>query len=941
MASVAVMSGTSAHSPEANSNIRLDSWKEIAAYLKCGVRTVQRWEKTEGLPVHRHLHQNQGSIYAFTSEIDEWRTRRSAKPTGRVEQGPGKTTPEPLVGRLSELARLQDSWSRASAGSRQIVFVSGTIGIGKTALVRAFLESLDEAWIIEGQCVEQYGSGEPYLPVLEGLARLVRRSRHHAPATVMAKYAPSWVAHIPDFPPGYSAGTGAADPRAESMVRELIDALEALARDRPVVFALEDLHWADRSTVELVDRIARRADSARVLVLGTHRLEEWVDREPPLLRVRHELEAHALCRTVRVPPLPEEVLAEHLTRRGRWSDLPAAARYLHRWTGGVPLFVNIVVDDLIETNRLRLGAEGWTLIESARKALPPVAPMIRDLIDDRLRRLDADEQRLLEAASVAGYSFRATALAAALRLELTEVERTFESLARRHQFVERQADDTSGGMTDGSYGFLHSLYQQVVYDRISPTARAALHREIALFLEGLYRDGRDDLSAELATHFERSGDVERAATYYEAAAATALGRGASYEAQSSALKALEQLARLTPSPDRDLRELNVRLKICAAVTNIATMGDPEVGRAYADTAALCERLGDSAHIVPALLGIARFHSVRGDVALAGLLSERALAISNTMDDPVHRALSLHHLGVSWFAAGRIADSHQMSKEAADLGLALASDATLFTSGYHVSPAARLAESHSAWFLGYPTRAVSCVRRAVATAESLRHPQTISFTKGFGVVVLAACGLYQQGLEWIDASLTLARQCELPFAIIFAEGVRGWIVGATDYARGVEDLTRALELQASIGMDLWLPMMNAWLAQILLRAGDVAGAAAAVDAGLRIGGDRGITFYDAELYGLQAEVLAAARARRGTVTANGDPAEEPVEFARKAYAIAQAQGAKAFELRTAVRLVRLATTEAAAGEARALLAATYASFTEGFDTPDLQAAKALL
>ena len=164
------------------------------------------------------------------------------------------------------------------------------------------------------------------------------------------------------------------------------------------------------------------------------------------------------------------------------------------------------------------------------------------------------------------------------------------------------------------------------------------------FLERVYRSGREDLAAELAMHFERSRDFQRAASHYELSAATALGRGANYEAHSYASNALDQLATLQSSPERDRQELNVRLNVCAAVSNISTMADRQVEHAYNEALALCERIGDDAQIVPAL-GTARFHALRGDVKASRDLAERALTLSGATGDPLLRVQALHHLAV--------------------------------------------------------------------------------------------------------------------------------------------------------------------------------------------------------------------------------------------------------------------------------------------------------
>jgi len=933
---------TSESPSEGRSNVRLNSWKELAVYLQCGVRTVQRWEKTEGLPIHRHLHQTQGTIYAFTAEIDEWRRNR-ARPTDAAEE-PGQHASvnlRPIVGRVSELSRLQSYWSTALAGTRQVVFVSGTIGVGKTALVRTFLEHLDPSWIIQGDAVEPFGTVEPYLPVLEGIARLVRSSRNQRPVGILAKYAPSWVIHIPDFPGLHSIAAESKPDRPDRMVREIIDAVESLSHDKPVVLFLEDLHWADRSTIEFVERLARRPDRARILVIGTHRFEEWTDQPPPLIRARHDLRAHGLCHQLAVPPFSPEEVVEHLKRRGAWADIYSVAQQFHQWTAGVPLFLNILVDDLVETGRLTQVDGAWRLSVSADQNAPPIAPTIRVLIESSLGRLTSDEQRVLEAASASGQAFFDAVVAAAMRVDLRQVEPMFESLAERYQFIKRESsDETLGSVVTAKYSFLHSLYQHVIYNRLSPSSRADFHREMGQFLESVYCSGRSDLAPELAMHFERSRDFQRAALYFEAAAAMALERGASHEALISAQRALDQLANLPECQERLHHELNLRLKICAALSNLSTMADPQVQHAYGEALKLCERLDDHTQTIPALLGIGRFHTVRGHVETGRQIGERALGISRGTGDPVFRAQALQHLSVTCCLSGRFAEAHAYAREAVETSSGIFSDA-LLTSGFHPGPAALTIQGWVSWIMGYPDQAQNSALGAVALATKLSHPQTLAYTYVYAAMTLEMCGSRDQSLSWAETALTLGKQNELVFAMIFAEGVLGWILGRRGSQEGADSLARSIELQSSVGVNLWIPQMDAWLAENLLRTGNLTDAAMAVDQGLKVARQFGITANDAELLGLRAEVLAAF-ARDPIVAASlGVHAGRPEELARQSYSIAVAQEAKSLQLRAVVRLLRLATTSTRADEAYNLLSDTYTSFSEGFDTPDLLEARGLL
>src|SRR4051794_26440788 len=177
--------------PDVERGTRLSSWKEIAVYLNCGVRTVQRWEQIEGLPIRRHVHKTHATVHAYTAELDNWRERRTDVTPRENAADAAPRAKHGFVGRAAELTRLHEHMRCALGGTTQVVFVAGEMGIGKTALVRAFLDDIrSDALLIEGHCVQQYGAGEPYLPIIEGLTRVLRGRADHAVTQAFMRFAP-------------------------------------------------------------------------------------------------------------------------------------------------------------------------------------------------------------------------------------------------------------------------------------------------------------------------------------------------------------------------------------------------------------------------------------------------------------------------------------------------------------------------------------------------------------------------------------------------------------------------------------------------------------------------------------------------------------------------------------------------------------------------------
>jgi DNA-binding winged helix-turn-helix (wHTH) protein len=254
--------------------------------------------------------------------------------------------PGPLMGREAELAQVHQWWVQAHQGTRQVGFVTGEAGIGKTTLVDAFVAqvaSTEPVWLSWGQCLEQHGAGEPYLPLLEALGRLGRGPEGGQLVAVLRQQAPSWLVHLPalvsedDYAVLQRRGGGVT---RERMLRELAEAVETLTAMRPVVLVLEDLHWSDGATVDWLAYVARRREAARLLVLGTYRPTDAIVQGHPVHTVAQELQRHGQGRALGLGYFSEAVVAVYLAQRLATQPLPAAlARALHQRTTGNPLFL--------------------------------------------------------------------------------------------------------------------------------------------------------------------------------------------------------------------------------------------------------------------------------------------------------------------------------------------------------------------------------------------------------------------------------------------------------------------------------------------------------------------------------------------------------------------------------------------------------------------------
>src|SRR5580765_3367717 len=465
--------------------------------------------------------------FRFIGPIASLPTARAAT-DAHVEQGSSPATAT-LVGRDAELARLHELLGRAMDGQRQLVFVTGEPGIGKTALVEAFLSGIglmETLHIGRGQCVEQYGAGEAYLPVLEALGRLGRDPRGDQLVHALKQHAPTWLAQLPalltdeDLEAVQRRAQGAT---RERMLRELVEGLDIFTVDSPLVLVLEDLHWSDSATIDLLAMLARRREASRLLVIGTYRPADVAVGEHPLKATKHELELHGQCGEIPLEFLSVDAVAEYLSRRFARHEWPSElAGALHRRTDGNPLFLVNTIDDLIVRGQLHEVDGQWVLSVPVQDLARDAPETLWQMVEQQIERLTRDEQAMLAVGCVAGSEFSA-AVGTAGGIDVQEAERRCDTLARRGQFLRAiEVAEWPDGTVASRYAFIHSLYQHVLYVRLPFGQRAGLHLRTGERLEQGYGQRAGEIAGELAVHFAEGRDVARAAHYHQQAGEIAL-----------------------------------------------------------------------------------------------------------------------------------------------------------------------------------------------------------------------------------------------------------------------------------------------------------------------------------------------------------------------------------------------------------------------------------
>jgi predicted ATPase len=900
-----------------------------------------------------------------------------------------------LVGRESELAQLQSWLDKALNGERQIVFVTGEPGIGKTALVEAFLQRLESRvqdleseqvqsheenqkvkveaqfptpaprlpisapWIGRGQCIENHGAGEAYMPILEALGRLCRAPGGDHLIVLLSQYAPTWLVQLSML---LNADELAAlQPRVQGvtrgrMLREMAETLEALTAERPLVLVLEDLHWSDTSTLDLLAALARRKERARLLVLGTYRPVEMLNDGHLLNNVMQELQAHTLCTELELGLLNAADIAAYLRMRFPESVFPTGlAQALSQRTEGNPLFLVNVVEDLVAQGVLVLENSCWALQGDLEAIAMEVPKSIRQLIARQSARLLPAEQHVLEAASMTGMEFSAAAVAAALEENAIVVEEKCAGLANRQHFLRPVGlSEWPDGTVAARYAFLHALYQQLWHERVSPGRLQQWHQRIGERKEAAYGARAGEIAAELAVHFEQGRNYRRALHYFQQAAQNALQRSAHTEAIAHLTKGLELLTTLPDTPERRQQELGLQMALGPALMATKGFAVPEVEKSFARARELCERIGSTPQLFPVLVGISSFYVLQGKLQIGRELREQLLRLAHETQDPA-RLLEAHNsLGTVLFFLGEFS----LARTHLEQGI------VLYDPRQH-SPQAFLHKQDPLvicctylalilWHLGYPQQALERMQQALNRARELSHPFSLALALPFASMLHLYRRETQVTQELGEATIALCTQHGFPLFLSMGTLYRGWALAKQGQGeQGIAQMRQGLTVYQATGQEAGQPHYLTLLAEAYGNTGQVEEGLNVLAEALAVAHKNGEHRSEAELYRLHGELMLQQENQKAKIkrqkskiktdprSLTPDPQSEAEADFLKAIDIARQQQAKSLELRAAMSLARLWRQQGKQHEARDMLSELYNWFTEGFDTKDLQEAKALL
>jgi predicted ATPase len=504
--------------------------------------------------------------YSFVARVTESPDAKNGLAHAENSIASGMTDPA-FIDREEEMRRLKAALQAAASGQRQVVCISGGAGIGKTALVDAFLcASFSPAiTVARGQCVEALGRREEYYPLMEALAHLCASPDGERACRVLARVAPGWLPGAGGTP--QSANDSSPAVRTVRLPGELCAALEELAGEKPSMLVFEDLHWADDATLGVISALARRRTPARLMVLVTFRSPDG-SADQALKSLKQDLVIRRLCVELSLGPLHRGAVRQLLARELGQDELPPGLdEFIYARSEGNPLFVKAMLEHLIaERYLVREDHDGFPAWRQ-RTRFPAVESGVPDqlsqMIEREIERLSAEDQRLLEAASLVSVAFPAWAVAAALEADPAEMDEACDDLARRLYFVRRAGEDElPDGTRSAFYVFAHGLYREVLYQRQSASRRARRHTRVAERLAQLFAGREVNVAQEMAMHYEAAGNWQRAAGVLVSAAQNARERNAHPESEALLERAL-CLAQNLPAPQRRTLEEEIRTEFAA------------------------------------------------------------------------------------------------------------------------------------------------------------------------------------------------------------------------------------------------------------------------------------------------------------------------------------------------------------------------------------------
>jgi class 3 adenylate cyclase/predicted ATPase len=839
------------------------------------------------------------------------------------------------VGRESTLAALDGAWREATVGSGRAVVLTGEPGVGKSRLVRVFCEGLEGEphHQLHCYCSPYHGNSALY-PITEMLRARLRLAEDVDPRLQLERVRASLIEHrceadgaLPlaaqflGIPPeaGYSPLALHPLTQKQRTLEILMALILAPTERRPTLLVIEDAHWIDPTTLELIGALMERLGQHRLMVLMTARPSfrpPWPPRDALLVLTVSDLS-----------PADTAAMIRGLTGGKRLP--PHMLTLLVQKSDGNPLFVE-------EMTRMLLDS-GW-LVErdGAYEAAGPmpdtqVPTRLQDLLRARLDRMEPEARLVMQLASVVGRDF--------VYELLTDVLPSEEQTIRRG--LQQLLDAGLVFATGGGFTIKHELIKDVAYEALLKRSRQQFHERVALALEGPFAAMAFAHPERLAQHWTRAGHALRAVPHWLKAGQRAVASSAVEEAASHLRQGLDLLADEPASVERDRLELDLLSTLGTALTIQKGWAAPEVAEAYSRAHALSERVGDSPALFWVLWGLWAFYLVKGDQTQGLQFAERMMQFAERTGDESLRLESDFSLGLSHYYMGRLRDARVHLDRAVAGYLAERHHANCFLSCQDVGVTSRSVAAMVRYLQGDTELALACSESALQLAEELRHP----FSQAYALGCAAWLQSYRREPE------AMATRAEQTMALSQAQALGWWLLWGMVFAgrglvdagqadAGIRQMEEALTMYRGLGSGMVVPYFLTQLAEAHAMRGDVEPALARLEEARALVAHGGEAIALAEIDRLDAEIRQRRAGDGGQRPGDSDAVVIERLFCQ-ALDTARRQGARLFELRAACGLARLLASRGERQAARTLVEDAIAGIPVPTATRDLDEARALL
>jgi predicted ATPase len=832
--------------------------------------------------------------------------------------GHGARARSPFVGRARELALLQERLDAVVASQGQVVAVVGEPGMGKSRLLAEFRRGLvgREVRYVEGHCLS-YGSATPYLPVADLVRQLCGVTPGEPYDTITAavqrrlqqadldpEEGVPLIISLLDIPLETERLAQLSPPERKARTFALLRHLILHEQQRcPCTLVMENLHWSDATSEEWLTSLVERLAGTALLVLVTYRpgyQPSWLAQSyatqialSPLRAGDSRTVVQAVLQTASVP---ETVVQEIVTQ-----------------AAGNPFFLEELA---------------WHVIEHGGGSPAPLAvpETIEAVLAARIDRLPPAEKSLLQTAAVIGMAIPVPVLQAVTDLAAVELHTYLDHLQTAEFLYE------TGSLPASAYTFKHALTHEVAYGSLLQERRRVLHGSAAQAIEELFAERLPEHYYALAHHYSRSGNTTKAVDYLQRAGQQAVERSAYAEAISHLTTGLDLLTTLPESRERSQQELDVQMTLGIALRVIKGQAAPAVEKLYTRARALCEQVGESSQLFRVLWGFCHVPGLRGEYQTRRALGEQLLSLAQRLQDHDFLLEAHHTLWTTLLAGGELTSAQPHLEQGMQLydPQRHRTHAALY-SGHDPGVCCRMQAAHSLWFLGYPNHAVVHIQAALDLAQQLAHP--LSFTMALRWAAVLHHLRREASLTQAHAEAAIETAQEFPQQEARAMPLQGWALAAMGQGEvGMARIQQGMAASRATGATRNRPEELALLSEVSAQVGQIAEGLEALAEALATLGQSEARLWEAELYRLRGELLLQQRIAQ---------AEEAEGCFQQALAVARHQQAKSWELRAAMSLARLWQRPGKRAAAYELLAPVYGWFTEGFDTADLQEARALL